>query len=124
MVSMSSPLAPGDQVHDRDFVVRDLDHERDLHNQRFQRAGDQSARSRPLTATVRPSIGRRIFRTLTRFIVAVLIGVGLTLAWQSYGEQAKEMVRIWVPSLAWLLPQPDAKQQQADADILPEMDSR
>ena len=120
MVSMSSPLAPGDQVHDRDFLVRDLDDERDLHNQRFQRAGDQTSRSRPAAAAVRPSIGRRIFRTLARFIVAVVIGVGLTLAWQSYGEQAKGMARTWVPSLAWLAPQPDAK-PPTDADVLPEM---
>jgi len=117
MVSMSSPLAPGDQVHD--LLVRDLDDERDLHNQRFQRAGDQTSRSRP-AAAVRPSIGRRIFRTLARFIVAVVIGVGLTLAWQSYGEQAKGMARTWVPSLAWLAPQPDAK-PPTDADVLPEM---
>jgi len=37
-------------------------------------------------ASDRPSIGRRIFRTLTRFFIAVLIGVGATLAWQSHGE--------------------------------------
>ena len=36
-------------------------------------------------ASGRPSIGRRIFRTLTRFSIAVLIGVGATLGWQSYG---------------------------------------
>jgi hypothetical protein len=120
MASISSPLAPGDQVHDRDFLVRDLDDERDLHNQRFQRASNQPSRSRAPTGTVRPSIGRRIFRTLTRFIAAVLIGVGLTLAWQSYGEQAKQMARTWVPSLAWLVPQPDAK-PPSDADVLPEM---
>jgi hypothetical protein len=26
------------------------------------------------------------------------------LAWQSHGDKAKEMVRTWAPSLAWLLP--------------------
>jgi hypothetical protein len=52
----------------------------------------------------RPSIGRRIFRTLTRFLIAVLIGVGATLAWQSYGDAAREMVVAQVPTLAWLLP--------------------
>jgi len=30
-----------------------------------------------------------------------LIGVGATLAWQSYGGEA---VRTWAPSLSWLLP--------------------
>jgi len=51
-----------------------------------------------------PSIGRRMFRALTRFFFAVLIGVGATLAWQSHGDAAKQIVRTWAPSLAWLLP--------------------
>jgi len=49
----------------------------------------------------RPSTTRRVFRAFARFSVAVLIGVGGTLAWQAYGG---EMVRAWVPSLGWLLP--------------------
>jgi hypothetical protein len=60
-------------------------------------------------ASDRPSIARRRIRTLGRFSVAVLIGigaatligVGATLSWQSYGG---EMVRAWTPSLGWLLP--------------------
>jgi hypothetical protein len=55
------------------------------------------------TASDRPSIGRRIFRTLTRFIIAVLIGIGATLAWQSHGDAAREMVVARAPSLGWLL---------------------
>jgi hypothetical protein len=51
-----------------------------------------------------PSIGGRIFRTLARFFIAVLIGVGATLAWQSHGDDAKQIVRTWAPSLGWLLP--------------------
>jgi hypothetical protein len=51
-----------------------------------------------------PSIGRRMFRALSRFFIAVLIGVGATLAWQSHGDDAKQIVRTWAPSLAWLLP--------------------
>jgi hypothetical protein len=54
-------------------------------------------------ASDRPSVGRRIFRTLTRFFIAVLIGVGGTLAWQSYGDAAREMVIARAPTLAWLL---------------------
>ena len=49
---------------------------------------------------------------MARFLLAVLIGIGLTLAWQSYGEDANRVVGPWardmitsnVPSLAWLLP--------------------
>jgi hypothetical protein len=51
----------------------------------------------------RPSTGRRIVRSLTRFSVAVLIGVGATLGWQSYGDAAKEMVVARAPTLSWLL---------------------
>jgi hypothetical protein len=51
----------------------------------------------------RPSVGRRIFRALTRFFIAVLIGVGGTLAWQSRGDTVREMVVARAPTLAWLL---------------------
>ena len=51
----------------------------------------------------RPSIGRRIVRSLTRFLIAVLIGVGATLGWQSYGDEAKEMLVARAPTLAWVL---------------------
>jgi|SRR5215471_15092552 len=49
----------------------------------------------------KPSIGRRLTRSLVRFFLPVVIGVGGTLAWQSYGG---EMVRAWAPSLGWLVP--------------------
>jgi hypothetical protein len=54
-------------------------------------------------ASGRPSIGRRMFRTLFRFSIAVLIGVGATLGWQSYGDEAKEMLVAQVPTLGLLL---------------------
>src|SRR4051794_34841785 len=49
---------------------------------------------------------------MARLLLAVLIGIGLTLGWQSYGEVAKQTVGPWVrdtitekaPSLSWLLP--------------------
>jgi hypothetical protein len=54
-------------------------------------------------ASGRRSIGRRIFGALTRFFIVVLIGVGATLAWQSYSDQAKEMLLTRAPTLGWLL---------------------
>src|SRR6267143_5805476 len=54
-------------------------------------------------ASDRPSIGRRIFRTLTRFFIAVIIGIGATLAWQSHGDAARDMVVARAPLLGWLL---------------------
>jgi hypothetical protein len=44
-----------------------------------------------------------MLRSLTRFSIAALIGVGATLSWQSYGDAAKEMVIARAPTLAWLL---------------------
>jgi hypothetical protein len=55
-------------------------------------------------ASNRPTLGKRIFRPVTRFLVAVLIGVGATLAWQSYSDAATEMMAARIPMLAWLLP--------------------
>jgi uncharacterized iron-regulated membrane protein len=55
-------------------------------------------------------ITRRIIRALGRFSVVLLIGVGATLAWQSYGG---EMVRAWAPSLGWLLPASPSAELQA-----------
>jgi hypothetical protein len=49
----------------------------------------------------------------------VLIGVSITLAWQSYREEAKEVVRTWVPPLGWLLP-PTMK-LAASAEAPPEL---
>jgi hypothetical protein len=54
-------------------------------------------------ASDRPSIGRRIFRTLTRFFIAVIIGIGATLTWQSHGDAARDMVVARAPLLGWLL---------------------
>jgi hypothetical protein len=53
-------------------------------------------------ASGRPSIGRRMFRSLARFSVAVLIGIGATLAWQSHGDAARDLVVAEAPSLGWL----------------------
>jgi hypothetical protein len=62
-----------------------------------------SSRKDDQVASDRPPVGRRIFRTLTRFSIAVLIGIGGTLAWQFYGDAAREMAVARAPTLAWLL---------------------
>jgi hypothetical protein len=61
-------------------------------------------------------MGSRRLRTLVRFVIAVGIGAGATLAWQAYGDEAKQIVRTRVPSLAWLIPASTAK-SPAGADI-------
>ena len=60
-------------------------------------------------ASSRPSIGKRMFRSLARFSIAVLIGVGGTLGWQSYGDEAREMLIAQAPALGLLLPVPTTR---------------
>jgi hypothetical protein len=66
-------------------------------------SSDQHIRMVRESASGKPSIGRRAFRSVVHFfitaLIAVLIGVGASSAWQSYGDDAKEMVRTWAPSL-------------------------
>jgi hypothetical protein len=61
-------------------------------------------RSDRILLPTRPSILRRIVRACARFLFAFLLGVGVTLAWQSYGDEAVDMMRTQAPSLAEWLP--------------------
>jgi hypothetical protein len=74
---------------------------------RIPPASDRSEFKNNLTSE--RSITRRVFRAVFRFFFVALIGVGATLAWQSYGGQATDMVRAWAPSLGALLPAPSGK---------------
>jgi hypothetical protein len=53
----------------------------------------------------RPSLANRASRALARFLITVCIGVAGTLAWQSYGDAAREMIASASPQLGWLAPQ-------------------
>jgi hypothetical protein len=53
--------------------------------------------------TDRASLGRRTSRSLARFLVMACVGVAATLAWQSYGGTAKQMIANSAPQLSWLL---------------------
>ena len=75
-------------------------------------SNQQDWRTRPETDNQnngRRSIRRRVSRAFARYFIVFLFGIGLTLAWQSHGDEAMEMVRTEVPSLAWLLPVSTAK---------------
>jgi hypothetical protein len=54
----------------------------------------------------RPSLQRRSPPALTRFLITFCIGVAATLAWQSYGDAAREIIASSYPQLGWLAPQP------------------
>ena len=57
-----------------------------------------------------PSAITQTFRALGRFSVVLFIGIGATLAWQSYGG---ELVSAWAPSLRWLFPPSPSAELQA-----------
>jgi hypothetical protein len=44
---------------------------------------------------------KRSSRGFTRYLLAICIGVAATLAWQSYGEAAKQMFAAKAPELGW-----------------------
>jgi hypothetical protein len=62
----------------------------------------------------------RVGRVLARFLMTFCVGVVATLAWQSYGDVARDMVARSFPRLGWLAP-PAAPIAQADpAAIAPD----
>jgi hypothetical protein len=44
---------------------------------------------------------RRASRSLIRYLMAICFGVAGTLAWQSYGDEAKQTIATTVPELGW-----------------------
>jgi hypothetical protein len=51
------------------------------------------------------SPNERRSRTVSSLLIAFCVGVAATLAWQSYGEAAREMIANAHPLLGWLAPQ-------------------
>jgi hypothetical protein len=78
-------------------------HPADLKNDRFPSGRQSFAKRAPLA--------------LARFVITFGIGVGATLAWQSYGDTAREAIGNAFPQLAWLAPPPpSAPVAQESAD--------
>lgn len=70
------------------------------------RPGD---RSRARFSRTQPSRAKRAARAFARFLITVGLGIGGTLAWQSYGDQARQMIATAYPQqLGWLVPSPAA----------------
>jgi len=71
-------------------------------------------RPRPVELTEEPlpppppqrPVGRRAGRRFLRFVITLGIGVGGTLAWQTYGDDARQMAAMAYPEqLGWIAPQ-------------------
>jgi len=78
---------------------------------------DDVWQAKPSVAAIiqRPSLGKRAIRGLARFVIVFCIGVGATLAWQSYGDMARAMIADSFPQLGWLAPQAAPPQAAAQA---------
>jgi hypothetical protein len=48
-----------------------------------------------------PSLGRRALRRISRFLLTACIGVAATLAWQSHGDAARQIVVDWAAQRGW-----------------------
>jgi len=101
---------PPKSDNQRDDLVRELE---SIMSRSAPRPSNQQGWTTPPKSdnqnSGRRSIGRRVSRAFARYFIFFLFGIGLTLAWQSHGDEAMEMVRTEVPSLAWLLPVSTAK---------------
>jgi hypothetical protein len=92
---------PGEDLHELFSVIsRRLDHE----------SSQQKAIYDRLVA-IENQTKRRGSRGLARFLLAICIGVAGTLAWQSYGDSAKQIIVTRASELGW---SPEAKQMIAN----------
>lgn len=65
----------------------------------------RAAGPREVRATPVPKRRGGPLRRFIRFLITVGLGVGGTLAWQSYGDTAREMLAAADPRLEWLAPE-------------------
>jgi hypothetical protein len=61
------------------------------------------------------TVAKRASLAFTRFLITFCIGVGATVAWQSYGDTAREVIANASPQFAWLaLPAAPVAQDPAE----------
>jgi hypothetical protein len=65
------------------------------------------------------SLGMRAPLAFARFLITFCLGVAATLAWQSYGDEAREMIANSSPQLGWLAPQATSAEQNSPYTIAP-----
>jgi len=102
LYSQSPPLADNDATQQNSPRGFARDQEARSEPRFGARSAGASIHALPLPRA-RQSIGRRMFRAVSRFVITVLIGVGATLGWQAYGDTAKQMLAASAPELAPLL---------------------
>ena len=60
--------------------------------------------------------GEGTLRRIVRSVIMFYIGVVATVAWQSYGGEAREIIANWSPRLSWLAPQGAVAPTTADTN--------
>jgi len=75
--------------------------------------------ARSSVGAMRPSFGGRASRGLARFLIIFSVGIGATLAWQSYGDAARAMLANSSPQLGWLAPQTAPLAQTTPSMMVP-----
>src|SRR5690242_2395580 len=102
------------RVGQRSPVEEDEPVERDVLRPGFTSRLEQEASERKAIydrlVAIESAMKRRGSRGFVRYLVAICIGVAATLAWQSYGDAAKQIIATRAPELGW---SPDAKQMIA-----------
>jgi hypothetical protein len=63
-----------------------------------------------------PASPEGALRSLARAVITFYIGVAATLAWQSYGDEARQIIASLSPQLSWLAPQAAAAPAVPDAN--------
>jgi hypothetical protein len=71
----------------------------------------------------RPSPRRRTSHSIARFLAVACVGAAATLAWQSYGGSAKQMIANSAPQLSWLFSSPPATNPPSGSEIAAEQPS-
>jgi len=85
----------------------------DLHSGFTSRLDEEASERKAIhdrLVAIESQTKRRGSRGFARFLLAICIGVAGTLAWQSYGESAKQIIATRAPELGW---SPEAKQMIA-----------
>jgi hypothetical protein len=72
----------------------------------------------PEPPPARPVRRKRARRVFTRYFMTFAGGIVTVLAWQSYGDAARQIIANSYPRLAWLAPQ-TASAQTAPATVVP-----
>jgi hypothetical protein len=87
---------------------------------------EQSDEAPPIRATTiendqspnrQPPLGKRALRALAPFVRTFCVVVAATLAWQSYGDAARQIVANSYPEFGWLAPRHAATVQKAPDTI-------